>query len=119
MLGAIADGDTHVTGFLDGEDCLSTARALGALGVRIERPEPTEVLVHGVGAHGLRAPSAPLDMGNAGTAMRLFTGLQAPQQFRATSLADSDSSTNFLEDWTGASAMQELFQLLQPGTQDL
>jgi 3-phosphoshikimate 1-carboxyvinyltransferase len=88
LLGAIADGDTHVSGFLDGEDCLSTARALGALGVRIERPRPTEVLVHGVGALGLRASTAALDMGNAGTAMRLFTGLLAPQRFNSTLVGD-------------------------------
>jgi len=88
MLGAIADGDTHITGFLDGEDCLSTARALTALGVRIERPRPTEVRVHGVGAQGLRASAAALDLGNAGTAMRLFTGLLAPQSFNSTLVGD-------------------------------
>jgi 3-phosphoshikimate 1-carboxyvinyltransferase len=89
MLGAIAAGDTHVSGFLAGEDCLSTARALGALGVSIERRRETEVLVHGVGAHGLKAPAAPLDMGNAGTAMRLFTGLLAPQRFNSTLVGDA------------------------------
>ncbi|HUL47698.1 MAG TPA: 3-phosphoshikimate 1-carboxyvinyltransferase [Steroidobacteraceae bacterium] len=88
MLGAIADGDTHITGFLNGEDCLSTARALGQLGVRIERPEPTEVLVHGVGAAGLTGSATALDMGNAGTAMRLFTGLLAPQRFHSTLIGD-------------------------------
>jgi 3-phosphoshikimate 1-carboxyvinyltransferase len=89
MLGAIAEGDTHIIGFLAGEDCLSTARALGALGVRIERALDTEVLVHGVGAHGLKAPAAPLDMGNAGTALRLFTGLLAPQRFNSTLVGDA------------------------------
>ena len=53
MLGALATGDTHISGFLDGEDCLATARALRALGVRIERPAATEVLLHGAGVHGL------------------------------------------------------------------
>ena len=89
MLGAIADGDTHISGFLAGEDCLSTARALEALGVRIERPRETEVLVHGVGAQGLRGPATALDMGNAGTAMRLFTGLLAPQRFNSTLVGDA------------------------------
>ena len=89
MLGALADGDSHVTGFLAGEDCLSTARALGALGVRIERPLETEVLVHGVGARGLTAAAAALDMGNAGTAMRLFTGLLAWQKFNSTLVGDA------------------------------
>lgn len=88
MLGAIAEGDTHITGFLNGEDCLSTARALTQLGVRIERPRATEVLVHGVGAAGLTGCAAALDMGNAGTAMRLFTGLLAPQKFNSTLVGD-------------------------------
>ena len=88
MLGAIAEGDTHVTGFLAGEDCLATARALGELGVRMEWPRDTEVLVHGVGPRGLRPPTVPLDMGNAGTAMRLFTGLLAPQSFNSTLVGD-------------------------------
>ncbi len=89
MLGAIADGDTYIRGFLAGEDCLSTARALGALGVGIERPQDTEVLVHGLGASGLRACATALDMGNAGTAMRLFTGLLAPQKFNSTLIGDA------------------------------
>jgi 3-phosphoshikimate 1-carboxyvinyltransferase len=89
MLGAIADGDTHITGFLAGEDCLSTARALGQLGVRIERPAETEVLVHGVGPDGLTGSATALDMGNAGTAMRLFTGLLAPQKFSSTLIGDA------------------------------
>lgn len=89
MLGAIADGDTHISGFLAGEDCLSTARALGQLGVRIERPHPTEVLVHGVGAGGLKGSAAALDLGNAGTAIRLFTGLLAAQRFSSTLVGDA------------------------------
>ncbi|HEX4619721.1 MAG TPA: 3-phosphoshikimate 1-carboxyvinyltransferase [Steroidobacteraceae bacterium] len=89
MLGAIAEGDTHITGFLAGEDCLSTARALGQLGVRIERPRETEVWVRGVGRGGLTASAAPLDMGNAGTAMRLFTGLLAAQKFNSTLVGDA------------------------------
>ena len=76
MFGGIAEGDTEITGFLAGEDCLSTLRALQAMGVRIERPEESKhVLVHGVGPDGLRPSAAPLDMGNAGTAIRLFMGL--------------------------------------------
>ena len=89
MLGALAEGDTHISGFLAGEDCLATARALQGLGVHIERPQDTQVLVHGVGAHGLAAPQAPLDMGNAGTAMRLMMGLLAPQKFDSTLIGDA------------------------------
>jgi 3-phosphoshikimate 1-carboxyvinyltransferase len=89
MLGALAQGDTEISGFLAGEDCLSTLRALSALGVGIERPEPSSVRVHGVGMDGLRGSSEPLDMGNAGTAMRLFMGLLAPQRFDSQLIGDA------------------------------
>jgi 3-phosphoshikimate 1-carboxyvinyltransferase len=89
MLGALAHGETRIHGFLDGEDCLATARALTALGVRIERPAPTEVHVHGAGAAALHAAPAPLDMGNAGTAMRLMMGLLAPRTFATTLIGDA------------------------------
>lgn len=88
MLGALAAGDTQVSGFLAGEDCLATARALAALGVVIARPADTEVTVRGVGADGFAAPAAPLDLGNAGTAMRLMMGLLAPQRFDSTLIGD-------------------------------
>ncbi len=89
MLGGIAEGETEITGFLAGEDCLATLRALQALGVRIERPEPQRVRVSGRGMEGLTAAAAPLDMGNAGTAMRLFMGLLAPQAFDSTLIGDA------------------------------
>src|ERR1700722_895767 len=94
MFGGIAEGDTEITGFLAGEDCLSTLRALQAMGVRIEGPEEQahgstgNVLVHGVGPDGLRPSAAALDMGNAGTAIRLFMGLLAPQRFDSTLIGD-------------------------------
>ncbi len=89
MLGGIAAGTTRVTGFLESEDCLATQRAMASLGVRIERPAAGEVVVHGVGRDGLRAPAAALDMGNAGTAMRLFTGLLCAQPFDSVLVGDS------------------------------
>jgi 3-phosphoshikimate 1-carboxyvinyltransferase len=88
MLGGIARGVTDITGFLAGEDCLATLRALQALGVRIERPEEQHVIVHGVGIEGLHGAAAALDMGNAGTAMRLSMGLLAPQKFDSTLVGD-------------------------------
>jgi 3-phosphoshikimate 1-carboxyvinyltransferase len=88
MLGAMAEGETHISGFLAGEDCLATARALAALGVAIQRPADTEVRVQGAGAGGLVASQAPLDLGNAGTAMRLMMGLLAPQRFDSTLIGD-------------------------------
>lgn len=81
MLGAIAAGDTHVTGFLEGEDALATISIFRALGVRIDGPERGEVVVHGVGLRGLKEPAGVLDCGNSGTSMRLISGLLAGQDF--------------------------------------
>jgi 3-phosphoshikimate 1-carboxyvinyltransferase len=90
MLAAVAKGWTTVTGFLPGEDCLATAEALRAMGVTVEQDSETEVRVHGAGTCGLHAPDGPLDLGNSGTAMRLFAGLLAGQPF-ATELTGDDS----------------------------
>ena len=89
MFGALAQGRTHVRGFLDGEDCLATMRIVEHLGARVERPASTEVIVDGVGLHGLRAPTTTLDMGNAGTAMRLFMGVLSAQPFDSTLVGDA------------------------------
>src|SRR3569832_1239512 len=70
MLGALAEGVTEVSGFLEGEDCLSSIGACRAMGVRIDGPVDCRVTVLGVGLHGLRAPSEPLYMGNSCTSMR-------------------------------------------------
>jgi 3-phosphoshikimate 1-carboxyvinyltransferase len=92
MLGAIADGVTRIEGFLEGEDTRATAAIFAQLGVRIEAPSDGVRIVHGVGLHGLRAPSAPLDCGNAGTAMRLLAGLLAGQAFDSTLVGDESLS---------------------------
>lgn len=89
LFGGIAAGRTDVSGFLASEDCLATLRALRALGVHIEQPAATQVIVHGAGMHALRRASEPLDMGNAGTAMRLFMGLLAGQPFDSTLVGDA------------------------------
>jgi 3-phosphoshikimate 1-carboxyvinyltransferase len=89
MLGGIAEGITDISGFLASEDCLSTLAALAAMGVHIERSGQTQVRVHGVGKYGLRASAAPLDLGNAGTAIRLLMGLLAGQRFDSTLIGDS------------------------------
>ncbi len=81
MLAALAHGTTHVNGFLEGEDALATLAAFRAMGVKILGPENGTVTVHGVGLHGLTAPVGPLDLGNAGTGMRLLCGLLAGQVF--------------------------------------
>ena len=81
MLGSIADGMTEVTGFLEGEDSLATLQAFRDMGVIIEGPDQGRVVIHGVGLHGLKAPTKPLYLGNSGTSMRLLSGLLAGQPF--------------------------------------
>ncbi|HSG63418.1 MAG TPA: 3-phosphoshikimate 1-carboxyvinyltransferase, partial [Gammaproteobacteria bacterium] len=88
LLGAVADGDTQVRGFLRGEDCLATLAAMRALGVRIE-DDGDALRVHGVGCGGLEAASAPLDLGNSGTALRLLTGILAAQPFDSELTGDA------------------------------
>ena len=93
MLGSIATGTTHISGFLNGEDCLATLAAMSAMGVDTEQHDATTLSIHGVGLHGLQAPTAALDMGNSGTAMRLMTGLLAGQSFDSRLVGD-DSLTS-------------------------
>lgn len=88
MLGSIADGVTEINGFLEGEDSLATLKAFRAMGVAIEGPKDGKVTVHGVGLHGLKAPSEPLDLGNSGTSMRLLSGLLAGQAFDVEVVGD-------------------------------
>ena len=88
MLGSLAEGTTRVTGLLEGEDVLSTLGAFRAMGVHAEGPDHGRLVVHGVGLHGLQAPSRPLDMGNSGTAMRLMAGILAGQKFNSELIGD-------------------------------
>ncbi len=88
LVSGLAEGASRISGFLASEDCLASLAAMRALGVRIEQPSATEVRVHGVGLHGLEAAPHPLDMGNAGTAIRLFTGLLAAQSFASRLIGD-------------------------------
>ncbi len=88
MLGSIAEGATQVRGFLAGEDCLATMNAFSRMGVTIDRPDSTELVIHGVGLRGLQAPAGDLDLGNSGTAMRLMAGVLAGQDFSATLTGD-------------------------------
>jgi 3-phosphoshikimate 1-carboxyvinyltransferase len=92
MLAAIADGVSRIDGFLEGEDTRATAAVFRQLGIRIETPKPGARIVHGVGIDGLRAPIAPLECGNAGTAMRLLAGLLAGQPFDSVLVGDGSLS---------------------------
>jgi 3-phosphoshikimate 1-carboxyvinyltransferase len=88
MLGAIADGETEVSGFLEGADSLATLAAFRAMGVVIDGPDQGCVRIAGVGLRGLREPPGPLDMGNSGTSMRLLCGLLSGQRFPCTLIGD-------------------------------
>ena len=81
LMGAIAEGETRISGFLAGADCLATLAAIRALGIQMDQPSADRVNVHGKGPMGLREPKFELDLGNSGTAMRILLGLLAGQEF--------------------------------------
>lgn len=88
MFGAIADGLTEVTNFLQGADCLSTIDCFRKLGIEIENTQD-KILIHGKGLHGLHAPSETLDTGNSGTTTRLLSGILSGQSFSCTLNGDA------------------------------
>ena len=88
MLGALADGTTHINGFLRGADCLSTIDCFRKMGVRID-DNGDSLTVHGNGLHGLRAPKVTLYTGNSGTTTRLLCGILAGQPFDAEITGDA------------------------------
>ncbi len=88
MFGAISEGTTEVTNFLQGADCLSTISCFRSMGIEIKNT-PERILVHGKGLHGLSAPSAVLDCGNSGTTTRLISGILAGQNFSSTLTGDA------------------------------
>jgi 3-phosphoshikimate 1-carboxyvinyltransferase len=80
ILSALGDGATTISGYCRGEDCLNTARAFRALGVRIDE-SVEQLVVHGKGMWGLTEPEEPIDCGNSGTGIRLLAGALAGQDF--------------------------------------
>jgi 3-phosphoshikimate 1-carboxyvinyltransferase len=90
ILGALAVGETHVSGLLEGEDVLNTATALQALGARIERTGERAWSIRGVGVGGFAEPAGTLDFGNSGTGCRLALGAVAGCPITAT--FDGDAS---------------------------
>ena len=92
MLGALAVGETRVTGLLEGEDVLATAAAMRAMGATVERTGEGAWSVHGVGVGALLQPQGPLDMGNSGTSTRLLMGLVASHPITATFVGDASLS---------------------------
>jgi len=94
MFGALAEGDTTITGFLESADCLSTIDCFRKLGIVIDREEDEyknvkKITVHGKGLHGLSAPIETLYAGNSGTTTRLMSGILAAQPFNTTITGDS------------------------------
>jgi 3-phosphoshikimate 1-carboxyvinyltransferase len=90
ILGALAVGPTRISGLLEGEDVLNTAKAMRALGAKVERTGDFAWLVHGVGVAGFAQPQAPLDFGNSGTGCRLVMGAVAGCPM--TAVFDGDAS---------------------------
>lgn len=88
MFGAIADGLTEVTNFLQGADCLSTISCFRSLGIEIENNKDN-ILIHGKGLHGLHKADRVLDVGNSGTTTRLISGILAGQPFGTSLTGDA------------------------------
>lgn len=90
ILAALAVGETRITGMLEGEDALNTAKAMQALGAHVVRVGERQWRVHGVGVGGFAEPKQPLDFGNSGTGCRLALGAVAGCPITAT--FDGDTS---------------------------
>jgi 3-phosphoshikimate 1-carboxyvinyltransferase len=90
ILGALSVGETRVSGLLEGEDVLNTAKSMQALGAKVERTGNFAWRVHGVGVAGFAQPASPLDFGNSGTGCRLVMGAVAGCPI--TAVFDGDAS---------------------------
>jgi 3-phosphoshikimate 1-carboxyvinyltransferase len=91
ILAGLSNGTCVITGFLPSEDCLCTVNAMRALGVEIEQPEPTTLIVHGR-SRRLIEPTVDIDCGNSGTTLRLLSGVLAAQPFRSRLVGDASLS---------------------------
>jgi 3-phosphoshikimate 1-carboxyvinyltransferase len=97
MMAAVAAGESSVTGLLEGEDVLNTARAVRALGAGVERTGASAWTIDGVGARGFSPPAADLDFGNSGTGARLMMGLVGGHSVRARFVGDASLSSRPME----------------------
>jgi 3-phosphoshikimate 1-carboxyvinyltransferase len=91
IIAALSNGVCTLQGFLPSEDCMHTVNAMRALGIKIEQPEPTTLIVHGK-KRVLTAPKNEINCGNSGTTMRLLAGLLAGQTFESRLVADAGLS---------------------------
>lgn len=92
ILGALSVGETRITGLLEGQDVLDTAKAMAAFGADTQRIGPGEWVVHGVGVGGFREPEGVIDCGNSGTGVRLIMGAMATTPIAATFTGDASLS---------------------------
>ena len=97
LIGALCDGETRVTGFGRSADTEATIEAMRALGAEVLDDDVDALTVRGVGLRGLRAPGAPIDCGNAGTLMRLISGLLAGHDGRTELVGDASLSSRPME----------------------
>jgi len=91
MMGSIANGVTKVSGFLEGNDSLATLKSFQQMGVNIEQ-SGSKLTIKGLGMHGLKAPTKPLNLGNSGTSIRLMSGLLSAQSFDSELCGDESLS---------------------------
>ncbi len=115
ILGALAEGITEISGFLDTEDTLATLQALRDMNVVIADPSAGVVQVHGAGLRGLRAPAGPLYLGSSPASLRLLTGLLVAQPFDSRLTGDAALSQCSMEAVTGP--LCQMGALVQPDTQ--
>lgn len=92
MFSSLAQGTSHITGLLEGEDVMATLQAFRAMGVEADGPVDGKLSIKGVGMRGLLEPEDDLDMGNSGTAMRLMCGILAAQNFASKLIGDESLS---------------------------
>ena len=91
MIASVAEGDTRIHNYSNGADCRSTLNCVRALGIEVQERE-TELVIHGKGLAGLRAPAGDLDAGNSGSTIRMLSGILAAQPFHARIFGDESLS---------------------------
>src|SRR2546429_235711 len=91
ILGALSEIPTRVEGFLNAEDCLSTVKAFGQMGIEIQK-DKDRLEIHGKGLTGLKAPTGPINCGNSGTTTRLLMGVLTGQPFEVELVGDTSLS---------------------------
>ncbi|HYZ73139.1 MAG TPA: 3-phosphoshikimate 1-carboxyvinyltransferase, partial [Chthoniobacterales bacterium] len=92
ILASLTNGTCKIEGFLPSQDCRCTVEAMRMLGIGIEQPDDTTLVIHGQRGH-FRAPTGPIDCGNSGTLMRLLCGLLANQPFESELIGDASLSS--------------------------